>query len=587
MSNVQVGPSPTWLQVSLAKVGQRSINNIVDYTNFFMLETGQPLHAYDADKLAKVSGQKVASIETRMSKKGEKIKLLNGKELTLEDASTVLITSGDVPVGIGGVMGGADTEVDENTTNIAIECANFDMYSIRRTSMKYGLFTDAVTRFNKGQSPLQNLAVLAKIVDEIRKDAGGKVASTVQDDNHASKAQKLVRASTQFINQRLGLELSADEMQKLLENVEFEVERTDNKDELKITAPFWRTDIEIPEDIVEEIGRLYGYDHLPLTLPTRDLTPAVQDEALLLKKRIREVLSKGGANEAVTYSFVHGKLLDKVGQDSAQAFEINNALSPDLQYYRISLTPSLLDKVHMNIKAGYDQFAIFELNKAHIKGAVDAVDSSLPKEFENLALVVAGANKTKHKGAAYFQARYYLDYLASAFGILLRYEPLTEAPTYPAAAPYDYKRSARVYAGDKLLGLVGEFKQSVRHALKLPAYSAGFEIGISPAVFSVPSSYKPLSKYPSVQQDITLKVPSKLTFAEVYEFVQNSLGVAEQVKATWQPLDVYQGEDKKHQNITLRLTITSFEKTMTDQEVNTLLDGVADKAQTKLGATRV
>ncbi len=588
MSEVRVGPSPTWLQIELAKVGQRPINNIVDYTNFFMLETGQPLHAYDADKLKLISKSESLSLETRKSKKGEKLKLLNGKEITFHDDSAVLITSGDVPVGIGGVMGGSDTEVDENTTNIVVECANFDMYSIRRTSMKYGLFTDAVTRFNKGQSPLQNLAVLARIVNEIRKKAGGKVASVVYDDNNATKAPKLVRASNQFINERLGLELSADEMQILLENVEFSVERTDNKDELKITAPFWRTDIEIPEDLVEEIGRLYGYDHLPLVLPKRDLAPVLQSEMLTLKSQISEVLARGGANEVLTYSFVHGNLLEKVGQDRNDAFELSNAISPDLQYYRISLTPSLLDKVHMNIKAGFNQFAMFEINKTHIKGQTEESKTGLPKEVDNLALVVAGSSKAKAHGAAYYHAKQYLAYIGKQFGINFRYEPLTQGPTYPAAAPFDYKRSAKVYVGNKSVGLIGEFRPSVKKALKLPEYSAGFEIGISPTIFNRSASqYQAISKFPSVQQDITLKIPSKHTFAEVYEFVQDNLSAPKQTQMNWQPLDIYQGEDKKHKNITLRLIITSYVKTLTDSEVNALLDGVADKAKIKLGASRI
>lgn len=582
MSDIRVGTSPTWLQVELAKVGARSINNIVDYTNFFMLETGQPLHAYDADKLP------APNLETRMSKKGEKLKLLSGKEVVFEDASTILITSGYKPVGIAGVMGGANTEVDEHTKNIIIECANFDMYAIRRTSMKYGLFTDAVTRFNKGQSPLQTQAVLARIVDEIRKAAGGKVASKLHDDDHSTKKPRMVRVSAEFVNDRLGLELSADDMQTLLTNVEFAVERTDNKDELKITPPFWRTDIDIPEDIVEEVGRLYGYDHVPLKLPVRDLEPAQRDSLLSFKQRIRDTLSKGGANEVLTYSFVHGNLLDKVGQDRKQAFELSNALSPDLQYYRLSLTPSLLDKVHANIKAGYSEFALFELNKTHIKGQQHRDEPKLPREFDNLALVVAASDKVKHQGAAYYEARYYLDYLAKSLGVKLCYEPLTEEPSYPAAAPYDYRRSARVYIDDKIIGLVGEFKQSVAAALKLPAYCAGFEIGLSLQLqASTVSGYHPIPKYPSVQQDITLQVASRLAFAEVFDFLQANLPDNENTTVALTPIDIYQGEDKKHKNITFRLKIASYEKTMTDAEVNKVLDNVESIVHDKLGVERI
>ena len=584
--DVDVWSQFVWMQTYLSRVGIRSINNIVDITNYYMMLTGQPLHAYDYDKLLKVSGKKSASLESRMSKKGEKLKLLNGKEVIFEDDTTILITSGDVPVGIAGVMGGTDTEVDENTKNIVLECATFDMYSIRRTSMKYGLFTDAVTRFNKGQSPLQNNAVVGWATPSIVNIAGGKPGMIC--DVGSPKLPKMVRVSSKFVNERLGLDLGADVMQKLLQNVEFDVERPDNKDELRVTPPFWRTDIEIAEDIVEEVGRLYGFDHLPLELPTRSVAPTAPDTMLSLKQRIRETLAGAGANEVLTYSFVHGNLLDKVGQDPKQAFKLSNALSPDLQYYRQSLTPSLLDKVHMNIKAGYDEFALFELNKTHIKGQNDPDDKDVPKEFNNLALVYAVSDKVKQSGTAYYHARRYLDQLAATLGMTLRYERLAEAPTYPAAAPYDYKRSARVYMGDKIIGLVGEFKPSVRKALKLPISAAGFEIGINPAMLSTASKYVPLSRYPSVEQDISLKVAKNTSHAEVFNLLQKELLNKEGMVANITPLDIYQREgDEGHKQLTFRLHIASYEKTLKAEEVNTMLDGAAAIASKKLGAERL
>ena len=180
LSDVKLGPSPVWLQVALAKVGQKAISNVVDLTNFYMLLTGQPLHAYDYDKVKSLTGGEAAEITIRHPRPGEKIKLINGKEIEPR-AEAMMIASGDHLIGIGGVMGGFDTEVDENTRNIILEAASFDMYNIRRTSMAHGLFTDAVTRFNKGQSPLQTVAVLAKIASDIEQMAGGKVASELID----------------------------------------------------------------------------------------------------------------------------------------------------------------------------------------------------------------------------------------------------------------------------------------------------------------------------------------------------------------------------------------------------------------------
>ncbi|HSX34925.1 MAG TPA: phenylalanine--tRNA ligase subunit beta, partial [Candidatus Saccharimonadales bacterium] len=391
LGGVEVKSSPVWLQVELARAGVHSVNNIVDYTNFFMLETGQPIHAYDYDKVKALSAEDHAVLVVRKPRQGEKISLLNGK--TIEPRAEAMMVATDKQlICLGGAMGGSDTEVDASTKNIIIEAATWDMYAMRRTAMAHGIFTDAVTRFTKGQSPLQNLAVTAKLVDEIRQFAGGKVASGLIDDNHVPadvmERQSLhapVEVTRQFINERLGFDLSAGEMETLLTNVEFRV--SVDGDNLTVTAPFWRTDIEIPEDVVEEVGRLYGYDHLPLELPRRSIMPVPVNPLLDVKTTIRRVLTAAGASEILSYSFVHGNLLEKAGQDAAQAFQLGNALSPYLQYMRLSLTPSLLTMVHPNQKAGYDEFALFELGLAHNTNDYD--EDGLPREINSLSFVFA------------------------------------------------------------------------------------------------------------------------------------------------------------------------------------------------------
>ncbi len=233
-----------------------------------------------------------------------------------------------------------------------------------------------------------------------------------------------------------------------MENVEFQV--ASKGDELTVTAPFWRTDIEIPEDIVEEVGRLYGYDHLPQELPKRDLTPAPQDPLLELKSQLRAQLAKAGANEVLTYSFVHGDLLEKAGQDKKNAFQIANALSPDLQYYRLSLTSSLLEKVHPNIKAGYDEFALFEIGKAHCAAQNFDADG-LPQEFDALALIVTASGKAKKTGAAYYGAR---KYLTNLVGGKVTFKPIPEKmqnTDITGAVLYDPDRAALIELPAKAL----------------------------------------------------------------------------------------------------------------------------------------
>jgi len=595
MSGVEIKPSPLWLQSYLSRVGIRPISNIVDLTNYYMMLTAQPLHAYDYDKV-KANADK-ATLVVRKPNEGEKITLLGGKEVTpRKDA--IMIASADKLIGIAGVMGGADTEVDENTKNIILECATFDMYSIRRTAMEHGLFTDAVTRFNKGQSPLQNDRVLAKIVKDIEEIAGGKVAGPVIDNQNNLQSPATVSLQASFVNERLGLSLNTHEIAELLTNVEFLV--SVEGEGIDVTPPFWRTDIEIAEDVVEEVGRLYGYDKLPLVLPKRSIKPVKRNELLELKSKIRDTLSRAGANEVLTYSFVHGNLLDKTGQNKNEAYQLSNAISPDLQYFRLSLMPSLLDKIHPNIKAGFSEFAIFEIGKSHIKGDSTPDEPDLPYEYPRVALAFAADAKSaqNYQGAAYYQAYHYLTVLLTELGIaseltLSQLQPENYMGTTQTKIPYfEPSRASSLHIGNINIGNVGEYKATVRKQLKLPAFSAGFELDLySLLKFSKSGTkYQPLPRFPKVEQDISLKVPTEVPYNDLFDLVNTTLAktAPEQTRFHLSPIDIYQSdEDKAHKNVTLRLSIASYEKTLKAEEVNTLLDQVAMAAKDALGAERI
>ncbi len=604
MSDVTVKPSPVWVQISLVRLGVRPINNIVDLTNYYMLLTGQPLHAYDYDKVKKLSNSEQATIVVRHPKKGEKLTLLSGKEIEPRSEAIMIATDKEL-IGVGGVMGGADTEVDDNTKNIIFECANFDMYSIRRTSMAHGLFTDAVTRFNKGQSPLQNMAIISRIVADAENMAGAKLAGKLVDDNNLlgeirrrGSVHASVKVTTKFINDRLGWKLSAEDMAKLLTNVEFKVEISG--DALTVTAPFWRTDIEIPEDIVEEIGRLNGYDKLLLDLPKRDLTPAARNPLIEFKSQVRKLLSAAGANEMLSYTFVHGNLFYKVSQNRELAFQVANALSPDLQYFRLSLTPSLLDRVHPNIKAGHNEFALFELGKVHSKDMMD--EEGLPREFNRIALTFAADDKTaaqKYAGAPYYQALKYLDVVLAHYNVAgsLEWQPLSavDLGKYPLieqmTKPYEPNRSAVFVKDGLVVGVIGEYRRSVQRALKLPSFSAGFEIFHS-FLLSAGSAngYVQLPRFPKVEQDICLKVSADMAYGDLFRFVEQHLqqNRPDQTYHTLTPVDIYQREDDSaHKQITLRLSLASYERTLTDQEVNKLLEQVAESAKQQFNAERI
>lgn len=594
VKNVTIQPSPLWLQCQLVAMGGKPINNIVDATNYIMLMTAQPTHAYDYDKLR---GGKLGA---RMAREGETIALLNGKTCAL-GTDDIVIADGERAVALGGIMGGADTEVSSDTKNIVLECASFDMYAVRKTAMRHGVFTDALSRFNKGQSPLQNAPVLKRLMGMV----GSEQASAVYDKKQFSDefdeyfAGKYTPANidinSSFINQRLGLQLTDSDIYTLLNNVE--VHSHGPEDELGymcIQVPFWRTDIELKEDVVEEVGRLYGFDKLPRELPQRSTKPAPKNPRRELKRQIREQLSRAGANEALTYSFVHEHILKRAEQHADQAYKLSNALSPDLQYYRLSVLPSLLDKVHANIKAGHDEFCLFEIGKGHDVRLPHGEDG-LPSERTFVDAVYAA--KKARASAPYYQVQRMAVRLLGSLGAQFELIPMAaenddgkelSGVEFEVAAPFDRQRSAWILCGKERLGIVGEFKQAVRRNFKLPEYAAGFSINFD-QLLAQPrdeQAYRPLSRFPSTSRDVSLRAPRDVSYAELYHVVQAAVDEsAGDIIVTIEPRAIFQpANDRSIKTTTFRLRMTHYERTLTDADAKPIVDRVATMALAKLGA---
>ncbi len=583
MQNVTVGPSPLWLRCELVRWGGKPINNVVDLTNYIMLLTAQPTHAYDYDKLR---GHKLG---VRKARPSEKAPLLNGKTYELVE-DDIVIVDGEGVVGLAGIMGGGNSEVSESTVNIVLEVATFDMYAVRRSSMRYGLFTDALTRFNKGQSKLQNDRVIARLTTLMEQYAGATQASTVFDagvvdglDKTSLYGEQLV--SAKFINDRLGLALTPMAIGNILRGANFATFQPGDDEVLSVTAPFWRTDIELPEDIVEEVGRLYGFDRLPRDLPKRSTKPTPTNGYRELAQTVRTSLARAGANEVLTYSFVHEKVLKAAGQNAADAYQLANALSPDLQYYRLSLTPSLLDKIHANIKAGFDEFALFEIGKSHSKKAgLDA--EGLPVEPGRIALTYAA--KSSKEGAAYYRTKRLLDDLATTLDMVFDYKPLPGESTLTAATPFLEGRTARVIdrASGQAVGIIGEYSPATKKAFKLPDYSAGFELfteGLLLAAAAASTTYRPLSRYPSVERDVCFEVSAEVTYGAIEEMLRTALE-ATGLQYVVAPVDIYQA-DKQKRRVTIGIKLASLTATLTSDEANAIVDTAAGQVVQDLGAT--
>ena len=587
IKDVEVKPSPLWLQCQLVAMGGKPINNIVDATNYIMLMTAQPTHAYDYDKL------RGHYLGVRLARLGEKVSLLNGKEyeLTVDD---IVITDGEGVIGLAGIMGGSNTEVSNDTKNIVLECATFDMYALRKTAMRHGVFTDALARFNKGQSPLQNAAVLKLLMNMV----GGVQASEVFDlkkfsdefddyfDGKYTPAN--IDIDSKFINERLGLKLSENDICGLLNNVEIKSHGPEEElDYICIQSPFWRTDLELPEDIVEEVGRLYGFDKLPRELPHRSIKPAPKNPRRELKNAVRQSLSRAGANEILTYSFVHERILKNAEQDVIQAYKLSNALSPDLQYYRLTVLPSLLDKVYANIKSGHNEFALFEIGKGHLKS------KGLNKEglpIENNYIDLVYSSKKDKPGAPFYVAKKIIDNLGKDLGVKFEFEKIVNQIDKQILAPFDIDRSSLIIIdnGD-IVGLVGELKQSVIKNFKLPQYisAASIDIDILQKNISknIGDSYHPLSKFPSTRRDISIEIDLAVSYKDVLNVVKNSLQKQDDEFISIRLVDIYRAKHSPLKTITLNISMTNYNRTLTATDASRIIENINKAISVKLNGS--
>ena len=575
-------PSPLQIQSYLARVGMKPISAAVDTTNYLMMLTGQPLHAFDYDKFVAVSSTKKADVVVRESKKGEKLKLLDGREIELS-SSDIIICAGKTPVALAGAMGGASTEVDENTKNILLESATFNLYKLRTTQMRHAIFSEAITRFSKGQSAAQTAPVLASAVRMLQDIIGAKRASDVVDVCKKKYTAKPIVVSLSKIEKTLGIELELDEIAEPLETTEFLLHVVN--EDIEVTPPYWRQDVHIAEDVIEEIGRIRGFDTIDPTLPKRDFTAITPGEFDVFRSKLRELLIRTGANEILTYSFVHGDMLQKAGQKLEDSYRITNSISPDLQYYRQSLTPSLLSLVHSNIKNGFDEFTLFEMNKAHNK--VHGLDKeNVPGEVNMLATVIT--SKKPKAGAPYFQVKKTLEYIGEYLGLKLEYKTMNKDPGYPVTAPFEYKRSALVYdqTSGEFVGMVGEYKRSVIKNFKLPLYSAGLELdpeGLLKAVKKQENRYTPLGRFPGTWQDVCFQVKPSQTYGDIISVAKE---VLQREPFEWKvsAVDIYEPEDGSFKNITIRIYLTDHKKTITTDVANTVIAKVIASAQKTLHA---
>ena len=556
--------------IFLYKAGMRPVSQIVDATNLAMLETGQPLHAFDYDKFIAVGGSDQPKILVRRAKDGEKLTLLDDTVVDLNE-NDIVITSNDIPVALAGAMGGKNTEIDENTKRILLESATFSLYNLRKTQMAHGIFSEAITRFTKGQPAFGTVPALELCLEKLGVKNLDQVTFTDQNsvENQPNSDKSLIVISLSDLNQTLGANFTVTEVKNTLENVGFIVDT--NTEQLVVQAPLWRTDIHIKEDIYEEVGRLTGFDNIPKTLPTRSFKGSPKNPLFALKSEIRNILSDViGGSELLTYSFVSKALQQKVGENIEDSYEIVNSISPELQCFRQSIIPSLLEKTYENQKAGFKDFVLYEMNQV-AKKSFGMQSDQTPSLESHLAICLEGD---------YYQIKQICETIGRRLGFDFKFTDFKSAQ-YPYFEPL---HSVDIKVGQTVIGALGEIKHSVLKGMKLKNIAA-LEINLVPLLSLTPilRGAQKISRFPSVTRDLTVKTSDQVSFATLNQTIEKALKRDNFVYEI-EPVSIYrQTENSETRNCSFHLSFASTVKTMSADEISDIMKQIAQNI-TELGA---
>lgn len=587
---------PDDLRSLIGRVGVNSISAPVDITNYLMLESGQPLHAFDLDKVMEVSPTGAADIVVRAAAKGETLELLDGRTINLDPADIVVAVgdqSNSVPIALAGAMGGMATEITRGTKRVLLESATFDLYHLRGTQFRHGVFSEAITRFTKGQPSPLTRPVLLQAVQMLKDYAGAKVISDIAEDYPLKPVKTEFEIPVARFTDVLGCyddsgkvsAYSSDMIVETLTNLQYSDVSVKNES-VKAVAPWWRTDQHIAEDVIEDIGRVTGFDNIAPDSPLRRYVAAPYNQLYERQMWLRDRLCKAGGNEVMSYSFIHGDLLDSVHDDKSQAYRIVNAISPDLQYYRRDILPSLIERARDNLRAGYDNFMLFELGKVHRRGLMDDTEPNLPAELSEVAGIVV--DKAKHADSAFYVVKKIVNYVLN-LGDELKYIRLDKysGQLDSSTNVYEPLRSAVLLVNDRYVGVVGELRSDVRQRFKLPEFVAGFSLmlgGLLPYI-DRDIEYTPVSRYQGTSRDITYQVSNEVDYADVYNFTRRVLvdKLPDHIVAEVSPRDIYATSDGKR-NITLHIDFHDLTKTIDAKLVGKVMDRLAKQSSNELNA---
>lgn len=577
IKNVVVKPSPLWMRLRLEAAGFRAINNIVDATNFVLLEMGQPLHAFDYRFL---TGGRIV---VRRSVEGETFTTLDGKDRLLK-SDILLICDGEKPVAVGGIMGGINSEVKESTETVLLESAYFNPASIRLSARWLGMNTDASFRFERGIDPEGVIRAQNRAAQLMAKLSGGVICRGVID-NYPRKIEtaKNIRLRVKRVCDLAGADIKADEIIPILEGLEMVV-RKDGKGKGEgsylVDPPTFRVDIEREVDLIEEIVRIRGYDTIPATLPTVSLTPVRKSTRISLEERVRGILICNGYSEVISYSFVSPHWADRLGfpegDDRRNPIRIDNPLSEDQSVMRTTLLCGLLEIMKRNVRMGSLDLKLFEVGKVF----VSREKTGLPLEKNHLCCLLTGMQNgddwQSKRAADFYDLKGCAESIFADLGIRkVKFRPdLPEPFLHPG-------KSCVIMVGEKYAGFLGELHWNVLKILELKntAFVLEINLDIVDEAFSKKITYQEISKFPSITRDAALLVSKQIDADKMLSFVHD---VSEELLEKVHVFDVYEGEEVPEgmRSLGLRFVYRSSEKTLTDEEIaglhSMIVNGILD-----------
>jgi phenylalanyl-tRNA synthetase beta chain len=574
VEGVKIGPSPAWMQERIVAAGMRPINNIVDITNYVMMEVGQPLHAFDFDR---IGGGKIV---VRRPRPGELLTTLDDVQRRLEPEMLVIADATE-PVALAGVMGGAESEVSDTTTNVLLESANFNNVSIRRTSNALKMKSEASSRFDKGLSPELSAFAARRATKLIVELAGGRAARGILDAYPGKAPETRIEVRRSRIRQVLGIDPPTSRVRSVLTSLGFGC-LWQPPDTYQVRVPYWRTDVRIPDDVVEEVGRIIGYDEIPVGLVRGAIPPAPPQGLRDLREQVRDALAAAGMQEVITYSLTTLEAIQRVVSPEALAASrplgVANPMSSEHEWLRPSLRDSLLRTLAANQRQREGSLALYEVARVYLSQGKE-----LPREPEHAAGVVSGRRLDRwghvtEEELDLFDAKGYLEYLFTRLGATPAFEEGEEYALMPG-------RTARIMLGERAVGVLGQVDPRVAAGFDIDGDVFLFELVLDEVLSALlgreAHRYEPVPRFPPVVQDLAVIVDEAVTAAQVQSLVQ-----AAPLVRRAQLFDVYTGEPVPAGKKSLAFSVTyqSPDHTLTDEEVARAHRGIVERLKRQLGA---